>query len=416
MPRKPKKERVSGQFFTWLLGARSNGVYYADGRGNPQKVGRHSLGTRDRQEALVQLRRLDLVKATEFGLADPSVLQTNQTPLLTLEEGQQRYLAFVSRPAVQGGGSASTIKRYRAVLDKFVPFAKEQGISFWQQVGKDLLRRYGTWLEANDYHDKTQYIELTVLKQVVKWMVAEKLLPAASLISLKLNKPAGTNTYCYSHAEVQAIVQHCRDEPSLHWLADTVIALATTGLRIGELASLHWSDVDLGRQVLRLTDTSRKKRKSKRHQARTTKSHQDRTLPIHDNLQPILAKLRRRSDNLVFHGPLGGRLKPDTVRNILKRDVLPALAEKFPAQGDDPGIAAGRLHSFRHYFCSMSANHDVPEQLLMSWLGHRDSEMIRHYYHLRQDEARRQMARIQFLGKPGNESVRDGVEEQRPQE
>ncbi len=75
-------------------------VYYADGRGNPQKVGRHSLGTRDRQEALVQLRRLDLVKATEFGLADTSVLQTNQAQLLTLDEGQQRYLAFVSRPAV----------------------------------------------------------------------------------------------------------------------------------------------------------------------------------------------------------------------------------------------------------------------------------------------------------------------------
>jgi len=111
MPRKPKKERVSGQFFTWLLGTRSNGVYYADGRGNPQKVRRHSLGTRDHQEALMQLRRLDLVKATEFGLADPSVLQTNQPQLLPLEEGQQRYLAFVSRPAVQGGGSAGTVKR-----------------------------------------------------------------------------------------------------------------------------------------------------------------------------------------------------------------------------------------------------------------------------------------------------------------
>jgi integrase len=86
------------------------------------------------------------------------------------------------------------------------------------------------------------------------------------------------------------------------------------------------------------------------------------------------------------------------VRNILVREVLPDLAERFPARDDDPGIAAGRLHSFRHYFCSMSADNDVPEQMLMAWLGHRDSEMIRHYYHLRQDEARKQMARIPFLG------------------
>ncbi|MCC6416801.1 MAG: tyrosine-type recombinase/integrase [Gemmataceae bacterium] len=309
-----------------------------------------------------------------------------------------------------------TVKRYRAVLGKFVPFAKERGTSFWQQVTKDLLSRYGAWLEANDYHDKTQYIELTVLKQVVKWMVAEKLLPATSLISMKLKKPEGTNTYCYSHAQVQAIVDHCRKEQSLTWLADVVTALATTGLRIGELASLRWSDVDVERGVLRLTDTTRKTRKSKRHEARTTKSHRDRTLPIHDDLKPILAGMPCLADGFVFHGPLGGRLKPDTVRNILKREVLPPLAEQFPAKGDDPGIAAGRLQSFRHYFCSMSAGHDVPEQLLMSWLGHRDSDMIRHYYHLRQDEACRQMAKIPFLGKKRTEAGEGGVDGERPQE
>ena len=87
------------------------------------------------------------------------------------------------------------------------------------------------------------------------------------------------------------------------------------------------------------------------------------------------------------------------MRNFLKREVLPELAEKFPARGDDPGIAAGRLHSFRHYFCSMSADNAVPEPMLMAWLGHRDSELIRHYYHLRQDEARKQMAKIPFLGR-----------------
>jgi integrase len=93
-------------------------------------------------------------------------------------------------------------------------------------------------------------------------------------------------------------------------------------------------------------------------------------------------------------------IKPDTVRNILKRDVLPDLAERFPARGDAPGSAAGRLHSFRHYFCSMWADNGVPEQMLMAWLGHRDSEMIRHYYHLRQDEARKHIARIPFVGQP----------------
>ena len=35
--------------------------------------------------------------------------------------------------------------------------------------------------------------------------------------------------------------------------------------------------------------------------------------------------------------------------------------------------------------------------MLMSWLGHRDSKMIRHYYHLRPEEARKQMAKLRLL-------------------
>ena len=69
-------------------------------------------------------------------------------------------------------------------------------------------------------------------------------------------------------------------------------------------------------------------------------------------------------DGRVFHGPLGGKLKPDTVRNIFKIHILEKLDPRFPANDGERGIAAGRLHSFRHYFCSFSANHGVAEQML----------------------------------------------------
>src|SRR4051812_13548856 len=122
MPRKPKKERVPGQYFAWLLGTR-NGVYYADGRSNVPGAGRHSLGTRDRREALDRLRHLDLAKAAEHGLADASLLKRDGNGLLTLEDGRRRYMDHVNRPAVQGGASPGTAKRYRTVFDKFAAFA-----------------------------------------------------------------------------------------------------------------------------------------------------------------------------------------------------------------------------------------------------------------------------------------------------
>ena len=38
--------------------------------------------------------------------------------------------------------------------------------------------------------------------------------------------------------------------------------------------------------------------------------------------------------------------------------------------------------------------------MVMEWVGHKDSEMVRHYYHLHNDESRRQMDGLDFLGAP----------------
>jgi len=399
MPRPAANERVTCTYFTWLLGKR-NKVYVADGRGNSPSLGRHSLGTRDRADALTQLTQLDLVKAVENGVADASLLTAQRETLLLIGEGRRLYLEFVGRPTIQGGAGQSTLKRYHAVFDKFEAFAESQSVKYWQQINRKVLTNYNSWLEAADYHGKTQYIELTVLKQAIKWLISEQLLPPSSHVSLTLKKPTGTRTYCYSDREVQAIVAHCRANADLNWLAHVTIALAHTGLRISELAGLRWTDVKLDKGVIQLTDDSHHVRRSQRDGARTTKSHRDRMFPIHPELLSLLQSLERHPDNRVFHGPLGGKLKPDTVRTILIRDVLKPLAGKFPANGDGTGILGGRVHSFRHYFCSTAANNRIPEQMLMTWLGHRNSEMIRHYYHLCDEESTRQMQSLPSLSKP----------------
>ena len=83
---------------------------------------------------------------------------------------------------------------------------------------------------------------------------------------------------------------------------------------------------------------------------------------------------------MIFHGPRGGALKPDTVRRILIRDVLTPLAKRFPKPADEPlGFVDGSLHSCRHNFCSVCAR-SVTEQVAMSWLGHSSSKMLRYYF------------------------------------
>ena len=108
-----------------------------------------------------------------------------------------------------------------------------------------------------------------------------------------------------------------------------------------------------------------------------------------------LARLPRHPDGHVLRSPDGSRLNPDGVRLALIRHMLAPLSARFPTPpGARKGFADGRLHSFRHFFVSLCSQQGVDQRTLMRWIGHRESKMVEYYYHLHDDENRRQMARV----------------------
>ena len=377
MPAKQKKT-IQCEHFRWKFGRRTNGVWTADGRSNSINLGRHSLGTRDEEEARKLLHLLDREMAIRHGLADaPVANDRTENPNLRLEDGRKLYVDFISRPRVAGGVRASSQKRYRAVFDKFLFFLREQGIAFWNQMSVEILESYARHLERKGYAFRTQYLELTTLIQTMNWLIRRGHLPAECRIALPLRKPSDdSDTYCYRPEEFHAMLDYCRSQPELQWLADVILALGVTGLRISELRNLRWSDVDLEQEMVKLVDeSSRKVRGSSA--PRTVKGGYSRSFPIHPELDKVLRRIPRHADGFVFHGPEGGRLKPDTVRRSLVRDVIEPLADRFPTSSGSIGFRDGRLHSLRHFFCSLCANRGIPERVVMRWLGHRDSRIDR---------------------------------------
>ncbi len=184
----------------------------------------------------------------------------------------------------------------------------------------------GTHVERHFHREIASFSQILVRRP---WLIKHKHLPAECRIELRLRKPEGTNTYCYNKAEVRAMLEHCAKDPELAWLSGVITALAFTGLRISELASLRWSDIDLMNRVLRLIDETASLHRNGR-EARTTKSGRGRSLPIRDELYAVLQSLPRMKDGYVFHGPRGGRLKPDLARRRLISEVLTPLEEQFP--------------------------------------------------------------------------------------
>jgi integrase len=217
-------------------------------------------------------------------------------------------------------------------------------------------------------------------------------LPEAFRIKLRLRKPQGTSTRCWTETQIGTVLDYCRTHPQLKWLGDVILMMALTGLRISEVRDLRWTDLDIENGVFCIEDETAGRQNSGETR-RTLKGGRGRSFPIHDRLLPML-ETRRASSGPVFTGPLGGRLKPDLVRRKLIEKILEAIAKAT----EDPQSAAEfrklRPHGLRHFFCSLCCSRNVPEQLVMRWLGHRDSEMVRHYYHVHDQEALRQMQRL----------------------
>lgn len=57
------------------------------------------------------------------------------------------------------------------------------------------------------------------------------------------------------------------------------------------------------------------------------------------------------------------------------------------------------LHSFRHYFASLCANHGVALRKALAWFGHSSSDMLDLYYRLLDDDS--QQAMLAFAGRIG---------------
>ena len=397
MPRKPNEPPIVCEYFTWRLFRRA-GVFYADGRVGKQNLGKHSLATRDRAEALRRLRLLDLRKAVEVGLADERALQPADT--LSIPAGWGLYLDHSSRSPVLGGVSPATLKRYGAVRDRHVQYCAKHGILGWTDFDKGMIEKYGNWL-TRKYADRTVYFELTLLKSVNNWLIKSEKLPADAKLHYNLRKPQGTDTYCYTQQEVGVMIERCLSTTRLVWLAHVIIALAHTGLRISELAGLRWSDVDLGTGTIRVMDERSSKRKRKAGTARTTKSRGSRTIPVHRQFRTLLEGMERKPDGYVFHAQRGGRLRSRNVLHMFIHDVIEPLKERFPTPPGEIGFEHGRIHSLRHYFTSQAFLGGASEGEIKEWLGHADSKMVEHYRHLRGEDAQRKMDQINFVAAEG---------------
>ena len=167
------------------------------------------------------------------------------------------------------------------------------------------------------------------------------------------------------------------------WWAFFLCALRT-GMRIGELTALRWSDVDLDGSVLHV------RRSVHRRVVTSPKNGRGRTIPLSPELRDALAAHRGTAgpQDLVFPGRRGSWLNRDKTKHRLWRNAKAA------------GLPRIRIHDLRHSFASQLVMAGVPLIAVQQYLGHSDLTMTMRYSHL---SPRARQDYIACLDRPGED-------------
>src|SRR5262249_16535824 len=162
-----------------------------------------------RQEALENLKQLDRVLAVNLGLARPPTAR---------RRGAQRAGPGRRPAAVRGVRSAAPCHgRGEQGVGQAVPGGVRQVPPLRPRRTGAVLQGSAAWPDDEAYAYNPEYLERTTIKQAMKWLAKAGHFPADRVPHLPLAKPVGTTTYCWTPAEVQAVIGHCRADPALDW-------------------------------------------------------------------------------------------------------------------------------------------------------------------------------------------------------
>ena len=180
-----------------------------------------------------------------------------------------------------------------------------------------------------------------------------------------------------SPGEVQLLAAHAESEQD----AAIFTVAAFTGLRLGELRGLRWSDIDFSKRLVHV-------RRSYTHGTEgPPKSGLVRSVPLIDQAAKAFDALSRREhfidpDDLVFVSATGGVV--DDVR----------LRRRYYAALDRAGLKRLTFHCLRHTFGTIAVQ-AFPLSDVKAYMGHADIATTMIYvHHVPQTDAADRLGRV----------------------
>ncbi|MGB5847252.1 MAG: site-specific integrase, partial [Ignavibacteriaceae bacterium] len=200
---------------------------------------------------------------------------------------------------------------------------------------------------------------LRYLRSAFNWAITEKYLIENPCKDIKPIKIPEKQPLFFSETDFQILIKSIDGKD----IRDIVIFAVNTGLRLRELTTLHWNQINLKDKYLILDNMNH-----------TTKSKKIRTLALNNKALQILNEREFQNDKNVF-----------TINNLrFNADLLSKKFKRYViSSGLNPKL---KFHSLRHTFASWLVQRGVSIYEVSKLLGHSDIKTTEIYSHLRAEE------------------------------
>ncbi|MDO5339970.1 MAG: tyrosine-type recombinase/integrase [Eubacteriales bacterium] len=286
----------------------------------------------------------------------------------------------------------NTRTRYKSIYQKHIsPYLGNYKLRDIKQID---IKRLINDMEKNNYHYETKNAVRILLVDIFNKAINNEYLMKNPAKGITVKRDEEKDIRVLSVEEQTIFFDSCKGT----FYDNLYVVAVSTGMRIGELAALRWSDIDLDKKVIHITrtlvyqkyDTDTKKQfHFELPKTKTSK----RDIPINRQCEIALKKQfiqkavvtakapvskippKEFQDLLFttkFNTPLNSQIVCDSIKKIvdeinLTRDVLDEIEEFSP-------------HTLRHTFATRCFESGIQPKTVQAYLGHATLKMTMDLY------------------------------------
>ncbi|MBL1229477.1 site-specific integrase [Enterococcus sp. BWB1-3] len=302
-------------------------------------------------------------------LAEMKVQYVASYGSLKIYEGTlEQWLWYWLNGPMRGRIKISTYLNYRLRIEKYIlPFLGQKKLI---QIQTRHIQEFIYFLEGTNISSSSIRAILTVLKSALKQAVVENQLLINPCLNISFKKSESEDVKALSKSIQTKIEEAALKEKR----CSAAILSLYTGMRIGEISGLRWSDIDfeenrlyVSRTIYRIINADgEQKTQIVIDEPKTASSK--RVIPIAHNLKRYLMEKRKESDSEYVVSCKSSFAEPRVISYRFKR-LLSAI-----------GMTSIHFHMLRHTFATRCVESGVDIVTISKLLGHSSTKMTLDIY------------------------------------